>query len=200
VLDQLLLGPEERPGRVLTPSYLESTIAPYLRAIAGLQNLVDEAQGREHRRVLIVAVTESSPISVSLEGAAEAVELVRTAVIPWRRQHAEAMARLAELDKVAEIESRKAEILEKRARAHRDRAEAERLSAEATRQREEAEKLRLENAKRRLELRRENVQLALEILAQIAPSLPEVERADYLVRILPHIEVLTSSELEVLTD
>ena len=51
-----------------------------------------------------------------------------------------------------------------------------------------------------LELYRDKVQLALDILEQIAPDLTEVDRITYLVKLLPPVEVLTSSELEMFTD
>lgn len=107
------------------------------------------------------------------------------------------MARLSEQDKQADIETKKAEVLEKRANAVKGRAEAEKLEAEAIKQREEAEKMKLENEKLRLELHRAKIQLALDILNQLAPSLPETERIAYLVRLLPPLDTVISSNLQI---
>ena len=153
---------------------------------------------------ITIALQESNLPRVSRftlhSSASEAVREIKESIVPWRKQHAEELARLAETEKAARIESIKAEILERRARAQKDRAEAERLSAEAAKQREEVRRLRLENERTCLELHREKVQLALDILDRIAPNLAEVDRAAYLVKLLPPVEILTSSELEVLTD
>jgi hypothetical protein len=49
--------------------------------------------------------------------------VIKETVVPWRRQHSEAMALLAEMEKTAQVEAIKAEVLEKRARAQKDRAD-----------------------------------------------------------------------------
>jgi hypothetical protein len=180
-------------GQQLTPQYLTVTVLPYLNAIAEIQNAVDEIAGRETREIKIHSLTQNSPISVSLDGAAETVQLIKDTVVPWRRKHAETMALLMEQERQAEIESKKAEILERR-------AHAEKARVEAARQREEAEKLKLENEKTRLDLYRAKVLLALEILTQVAPNLSETERIAYVVKLLPPLEVLTSSRVEIVSD
>jgi len=185
--------------RKSTPGYLTDTLGPYLAAIAEIQNIINEIQGKEHREVVIESIVQQSPISVSLDGASQAVQVVTDTVVPWRRKHAQEMARLATLEKQAEIESKKAEVLEKRARAAKDRAEAGRLVAEAAKQREEAERMKLENEKLRVELHRATIQLALDILAQVAPNLPETEKIAYTVRLLAPLDTIVSSELEIST-
>jgi hypothetical protein len=185
--------------RKSTPSYLIDTLGPYLAAIGEIQNIINEIQGKEHQEVVIESIVQQSPISVSLDGASQAVQVVTDTVVPWRRKHAQEMARLATLEKQAEIESKKAEILEKRARAAKDRAEAGRLAAEAAKQREEAERMKLENEKLRVELHRAKIQLALDILAQVAPDLPETEKIAYTVRLLAPLDTIVSSELEIST-
>jgi GAF domain-containing protein len=191
---------QEVPLGQLTPDYLETTIIPYLKAICDIQKVLDELQRREHREVHIKAITYKSPISVSLDGAADAVQLARDEIVPWRRRHAESMACLLEQDKQLDIESKKAEILEKRVRAAKERVEKENLILEADKQREEVERMRLENEKLRLELQRAKIQLALDILVQVAPSLSEQEKIAYVVRLLPPLGILVSSELEISND
>jgi len=100
------------------------------------------------------------------------------------------MARLLEQEKQAEIEIKKAEILEKRAHAEKERVEA-------TKQREEAQKLRLENEKLKLVLQRDKVQLAINILNLIRPTLSEADKISYIVRMLPPLDVVILSELEI---
>lgn len=183
--------------RYLTPSYLSREVIPYLDSIANIQRIIDEISGRPISEVRVKMISQTSPISVSMEGASQAIELVRDTVTPWRRRHTQEMARLSEAEKQAEIESKKAEILEKRARAQKDRAKAERIAAEVAQQHEMAEKARLENEKLRLDLQREKIQLAMDILAQVAPNLSEKEKIAYIIRLLPPVERLALSELSV---
>src|SRR5690242_16648530 len=114
-----------------------------------------------------------------------------------RRQHAETMARLQEQEKQEEIARKQAEIAEAYARARKDRQEAERLGAEAALKRAEAEKLSLENEKLRLELHKAKIELALQVLGMVAPTMPEAERIVYVVKLLPPLDVLTGSPLQI---
>ncbi len=181
----------------LTPVYLGREVIPYLDSIAEIQRIIDDIFRRPPREVKVKIISQNSPISVSMEGASQAIELVRDTITPWRRKHAQEMARLSEAEKQAEIESKKAEILEKRARAQKERAEVEKIAAEVVQQREMAEKARLENEKLRVELQREKIQLAIDIVAKVAPNLSEKEKIAYIVRLLPPVEVLALSELSV---
>lgn len=184
----------------LTPRYLANSIAPYLIAIDDFQRIIDEILGEKHLEVKIKRIGQYSPISMSLEGASTAIPLVKDTIVPWRRKHAENMARLLEADKEAEIKSKRAEILEKRARAQKDREEAARLSAETQKLLAEAEGMRLENEKSRLELHRAKIQLALDLLNKIAPNLSETERIAYLIRLLPPLDTLLFNDLDIEND
>jgi len=182
---------------MLTPSFLLATLGPFLQAIADIQYSIDEIQRNKRSKVLIKSITQQSPISITLEGAAKAVEIVGNLVIPFRRKHQQQLALLQEQEKKVEIGNRKAEILEKRAKAAKDRAEATKVAAEAAKQHAETERALLENEKVRIELHRAKIQLALEILSQVAPSLTETEKIAYVIKLLPPLEVLVSSELEL---
>jgi hypothetical protein len=188
----VFIGPAE-----LTPRYLETHINPYLNAINDLQHIIDEIKGRRPTTIRIKSVSQASPISVNLNGAQEAIQLIKDTIVPWRRKHVEKMARLLEKEKQAEIGNIKADILEKRARAARDDAESEKITAEAAKQREETERMKLENEKLRLELHRAKLQLTLDILAQISSNLSETEKIDFVVKLLPSLDVLAFSELEM---
>ncbi len=71
------------------------------------------------------------------------------------------------------------------------------LNQYTAKQWEEARKLQLENERLRLELRRATIELALDISTKINPDLSKVERADFLVKLLPLVNTLTTSELEI---
>jgi hypothetical protein len=167
----------------LTPRILSLEISPYLIAMEDIQHIIDEVEGRQYQEVSIKSITRNSPISISLDGVSQAASLIRDSIIPWRRAHDETMARLLEQEKLAEIESKKAEILEKRA-----------LSAK---EREEARKLQLENERLRLQLQKEKIELAINLLQQLAPNLSEVEKTAYLVRLISPLETIIVNQSEV---
>jgi uncharacterized protein with HEPN domain len=183
--------------RLLTPKYLEKAVSPFATALAELQELIDSAKGREGHRIVVRSITNYSPISVSLEGAAEAATVVRDTVVGWRREHDKKLAGLVEREKETEIERQKAELLKIRAEAAKNRADAERIRAEAAKQIEESERQRLENERLRFELQRDKVNFALELLQKIAPTLSEPERITYVMRLLPTLETISSSPLQV---
>jgi transcriptional regulator with GAF, ATPase, and Fis domain len=98
-------------SEILTPNFLATKLSPYLNALSEIQNIISDVLKQKHHEIRIRMIAQNSPISVSLDGAAEAVQAVRDTVIPWRRKHAETMAHLLEQEKIAEIELKKAEVL-----------------------------------------------------------------------------------------
>jgi hypothetical protein len=188
---------EEFPHN-LSVEYLENKIIPYIKAISIIQSILDTIENRDRRKkVLIKAIFQFSPISVSLEGAAEAVDVVKDMIIPWRRKHKEILAKLFEQEKLAEIEIKKAEVFEKRARALKEREETKNLIMEAKIQEQKAKKLMLENEKLRLEVEKNRVQLILDILAQFGKNLTEQERLSFAVKLIKPVAILTNSDIEL---
>jgi hypothetical protein len=184
----------------LTPFYLEQQVLPVLKAIANIQQVSDDIRGKKDRAsIRIGRISQHSPINIGMEGVSNTVEILRETLTPWRRKHAESMAKLAEQEKLAEIEFKKAEILESRVRASQGREEAKKLLAEVRRQEEETKRLALENEKLKLDLERARVQLVLDILAELGQNLSEQERITYVVRLIQPIMVLTDSNLEILS-
>lgn len=181
----------------LTPYYLANNVSEYLMAIENIQLVIDRILGRTTKGITIKAISYHSPLSVSLAGAAEAVQTLEETIVPWKRKHAETMSRLIEQYKQIEIESKKAEVLDKRASAAKNRAEAEKLKAEAAQQRELLKKMELENERTRLDLNRARIQLVLDVINQIAPNLTEADRISYLLKLLPPLDITILSNLEL---
>ncbi|MBI5032072.1 MAG: hypothetical protein HZB51_16190 [Chloroflexi bacterium] len=181
----------------LMPSTLRVKVEPLLEAIKEIQYTIDKVMGHSSHEFRIKSITQESPISVSLEGAAEAVQVMKDTIVPSCRKHAETMALLQEKEKQADIETKNAEILEKRASAAKGRAEADKLAAEADKQRVETERIKLENEKLRLELQQAKIQMALNILNQYAPNLSETERINHVIQLLRSIDLVISSKLEL---
>ena len=178
----------------LTPDYLQTKVYPYVNAIADVQHLIDEIQGRQYHDVIIRKIVQRSPISVSLDGASEAIQVIKESVVPWRRKHAETMARLVEQEKKLEIEIKKAEYYSKRVLSEKERQEAQLLMAKSN---EEITRMKLENEKLKLEIQRERVQLALDLLVKISPNLSEAEKIAFIAKLLSPLDVLIFNEVGI---
>ncbi len=171
----------------LTSNYLSKVIAPYIESIIGFQHLIDEIKGSTLSQVKIRSIAQNSPVSISLDGASEAIQLIKETIVPWRRKHAETMAHLLEQERLIEIESIKADVLEKRARAARERGEVGRLKLEK-------EQLRLE-----IELNQAKTQLTLEILDRLTiRDITSEEREIYVKKLLPIMDILALGRLEIM--
>lgn len=181
----------------LTMHNLETDLMPYLLSISQLQEIIDQLQQKPSHEIAVKLIKQNSPVSVNLDGASDAIALLRETITPWRKKHAESMARLAEQEKQVAIENGKAEVLAKRASAEKERTEVKRLQIEISKGQEEANRLKLENEKLRLEIQREKIQLALELLAQVTSNLSEVDKINFLLKLLQPLEALTESELEI---
>lgn len=167
----------------ITPEFLLLTITPYLTALANIQRVINQTQKKTDQGIYISLIKQSSPISVSLDGASEAVQVVREMAIPWRRKHAETMARLAEQEKQIEIEKGRAAVLV----SHMDAAKV----------REEIKRIELENEKLQLELEHARIQHAQDVLDTFAPHLSEFERISLLIKLVPSLGEVISSKLEM---
>jgi hypothetical protein len=180
------------PGmpRDLTPEYLASAISPYLVAIANLQLVIDEILKRTPSRVRILSISQNSPITISLDGASDAINLIAERIVPWRQKHAESMAQFKEQSATAEIEDKKAELLEKRARAEQDRQEA-------GQQRAEAERLKLEVEKLLAGLSQDNIQLVLDILNNNYSDIQREVRIGFITKFVPPIEAISMNDLDI---
>lgn len=183
----------------LSPHRLRNVITPYLSAIAQTQYIIDEIRSRKFNEIDIKAITHSSPININLDGAPETVRLITDVVVPWRRKHAKKIAQLLEQEKRAEIAVKKAEIAEQKVRVTKERAEAEKIDSETARLWAETERIKLENDKLRLELHKAKIDMALDFLSRVAPNLSETERLTYLVKLLPSLDIMIFSELEIAT-
>lgn len=189
--------PEPSPPQALTPEYLATVVTPYLSAIADIQQILDEIEGRPASGLNVVAITEGSPLPVGVEGAAEALRIMQEIVVPWKQDHAEVLAQLVEKEQEAAMEGAWAEVLRARARATLDEAEWKKLLTGIETQHAEAVQKGSEGRRLRLDFRRAQLYLALDIVVQIAPGLSEDQRLAYAVRLLPALEAIIASPLQL---
>lgn len=73
----------------LTPTTLAEQVAPYLQAIFDLEAILADLQGRTFGPPRIRSLTQYSPISVHMDGAADAIHIIKENVVPWRRANAQ---------------------------------------------------------------------------------------------------------------
>jgi regulator of protease activity HflC (stomatin/prohibitin superfamily) len=173
----------------LTPDRLVSVVGPYLQAITELQMVLGKVKGTPPTEVTIRSISQHSPISVEMTKVPDALAALRDMIVPARRKRAERLADFEQRQKAANIEKTRAETAEAEARANRELSEADKADAEAEKLREEATKTRLEN-----------IEMALRLLRQLAPNMPETEKIQYVVRLLGPIETLMNSPLTIVGD
>ncbi len=180
----------------LTPDFLINEVAPYLKAIEDLQHLIDEIQGRDRQAVEVTGIWKRS-IDISITGVSEALTLIMKTVIPWRREHAKTIAKMAETRQQAQIEAIKTDTLAKRLQLKRALdADSEQLEGELALQRKKAEQLRLENEAIRLEISSQKTKLALAVVEAVDPKLDEVKKFDYMIRLFGSLEILATTTFE----
>lgn len=181
----------------LTVQYLEKDIAPFLNAISEIQRLLDGLLGREAKEVTIKVISQNSPIGVSLEGVSDTFLVVTDLVIPWKRKHAEKMAEYARRVMQYEIEKKRIELQEANLQITKSQQDIAKSSIEISKMEAEAEKIRIENEKSKLELQRAKIQLVMDVLNKIAPDLQETDRLSALVKLLPMLDTVLASDVEI---
>ena len=181
----------------LTSKMLLEVLSPFLVAVNNLQKIISDLKGIPEREIVIKQITQFSPVSVSLEGASDAIEVIKNTIVPWRREHVQKMSWLSEQEKMVEIERTRAEVLEIRAKAQREKAEKEKLEAESKAQLVQVEKSLLEVKKEKLVIQQSKIQLALNVVQELAPNLSETEKIRYLAEFLQVLNNLTDSPVEL---
>lgn len=160
----------------LTSSVLALEITPFVDALTELQHIIDYVQNEPPSIVQIQYIGQNSPVGLALDGVAEAIRLFIDVVVPWRRLHAEEMAKLERQQKLTQIEVEKAEVLEKR--------------ANAVKQREEARKITMEIQEKRIDI-------TLKVLQALPHNFSESEKVALTNQLLQPIKVLTDSQVLV---
>ena len=181
----------------LTVQYLEKDIAPFLKAVSEIQKLLDELLGRDVKEVAVKVISQNSPIGVSLEGVSDTFLAATDLIIPWKRKHAEKMAEYARREKQYEIEKKRIELQEANLQITKSQQEIAKSSIEISKMEAEAEKIRIENEKSKLELQRAKIELAMDVLNKIAPSLQDTDRLSALVKLLPLLDTVIASDVEI---
>ena len=182
---------DERLGEhPMTPDYLYTIVIPFLASMAELQVALDRLADKEPSLVRVIAISQRSPVAVSLDGAADAVRTIEDIIRPSKRKHRQTMDYLDEQSAAADIRARQADIATRRAHTKKELAEADKVRAEAELLREQAESTRWNR-------RREMILLALEIIDRSKPNLPDADRMAHAIQLLGPLSDLVMSPLEL---
>lgn len=169
----------------LNDEYIKTIVRPLIEAIIQLQELINQILERPSFEISVLSITKNSPLSVSLDGASDAVQLLQETFVQWRSDHAKLKARLEE-------EEKKAEIILKRIQAQKDHVETSKAEEELTKLKLENEKLKFDL---QMEMQKEKFELAVTMLERIKAELSEEQKQIYVQRLLVIIEVLLTSNL-----
>lgn len=165
-----------------TSKFLHRYFSPYIEALSDLQRIIDEVSDNPISEIKINSIKKYNPFNVNIEGTVKAAEFIREIIVPWRRKHAKAMAKLEEQQKIIEIEASKSEIEKTRL----ENTEKHKL---------ELERIKLENEKLRLELQESKINLALGMIESLAPDMNQSEKIKYVIELLRPLGVIVNNPL-----
>jgi hypothetical protein len=161
----------------LTSKTLDTILFPYLKAIEGFQKVCDEVMVQPVSDIVIVSITKDADkpqIVVKVTGLYQAFRLLRINIVRWREMHIESITKLNEMPQVIyndwTIEPKPAD-------------------SNTTSQPDTDTKLR-ESA----------VELAHEILADLAPHRSKEDNKIYVPKLIPHLQRLVLSPLRLVQD
>ncbi len=78
----------------LTPHTLITDVSSFLKALEDIQVIVDDMTNQSHYEMginSIVAPKENRSISINLTNINKAIDIVREVIVPWKREHADAI-------------------------------------------------------------------------------------------------------------
>lgn len=169
----------------LNEEYIKTVIHPLINSIIQLQRIIDEILERPTFEINVLSITKNSPVSVSLDGAAEAVQLLQETFVQWRSTHARLKALLEE-------EEKKADIIQKRIQARKGYIEASIAEEELKRLKLENEKLQFDL---QIQMQKARFELAVVMLERIKPDLNDEQKEIYTQRLLILTETFLTSNL-----
>jgi hypothetical protein len=151
-------------------------------------------------------------INVNVDGVKDALDTVKEIVIPWQKEQAERKSKLENAMRHAEVQRLNAETLAERAKIEQgkstleiNKAQVELISAQAKKTEAEAklvlaqaEKAFAEAEKERENMKLERIKLAERIVEKYNPSATGAEKINFIIRLLPDIDRLLSSGVELI--
>jgi pSer/pThr/pTyr-binding forkhead associated (FHA) protein len=162
----------------LTTKTLETVLLPYLKAIEGFQKSCDEVMSQPPSEMHMVSIAkdpDKSDIIVKATGLYQAFRLLRINIVRWREMHLEIITKLNEKPPIT----------------YRD------WTIEPSVTTSETSDPQLEIDKK---LRESAVELAYEILTDLAPHRSKEDNKAYVPKLLPYLQQLALSPLRLVQD
>ncbi len=178
----------------MSADYLSSQIMPVLSALETIQVCVTEASVGLASNPRLHSVTQRSPIRVSFEGIENVLRAVLDLVVPWRRQHHQAILEYEIKRKDLELKEAKLKLKHEHMRHEHENS---RVLLDLEKEREALASLKIANEKQAIELHKEKLVLTTSVIENLVPELQHTARSDLAARLLPHMDTLATSVLEI---
>lgn len=176
----------------LSPQYLVTIVTPYLETIAGLQHIVDDVKGRDPSEVSIISLDMiASKIKVTMKGATEAIQILQRQVLPWKIKYVANLEKLAQQTEAEQVGMSDEALIETRTIGE--------AGPVASRKALRPAQTSVLSAERVQPLFPHDFpeKLAAVVLDEMAPGLSDDHRAEVVERLLPLLNHLLVSTLEV---
>jgi hypothetical protein len=128
---------------------------------------------------------------------ADATKIVARFIAPWRKQHTRAIAHLEKLDKQYQIAKTRVNSVNARGKASPTKAQKGKDLAEANKALAKIERQLVENEKLRKRIMESKARLIHKIISQISPLASPEDRATLYNQLLPTIDKLITSGIEL---
>jgi hypothetical protein len=177
--------------------HLLDVVNPYLSAVTDIQHCIDELADRPLSRLRVVALRHDSPVVATVEGIREAAAVIHQTISPQRHLFDEMACHVLIAEKELTAERARIEALEARSRLASSTNGDEWWTTDMASQVAHIQQLQHECERLGIELQRFKIGLACNLIAWIAPHLERAEMVHYVVRILPALDQVLSSPLDV---
>ncbi len=160
----------------LSPKTLETVLTPYLKAVEAFQKACDEVMSQPASDMIVVSILkdpEKPQVIVKATGLYQAFRLLRINIVRWREMHLETITKLNEKPPVT----------------YRD------WTVEPTASEVSDPQLEIDK-----KLRESAIELAYEVLTDLAPHRSKEDNKAYIPKILPHLQQLVLSPLRLIQD
>lgn len=86
---------KNKEGILLTPNTLIRSVGPYINALIAIQNVFNQLKGLPLRKIAILEIHSQPELRVRLDGASEAVMVVKGIINSWRNRYHNQLHRAA---------------------------------------------------------------------------------------------------------
>ena len=214
---------EKNQSEILTPTYLDKVILPYLKSIENIQKIMNELNGNmrvgtkfifirddlKYVKIKDSKLNDYNTVILDTNNTLNKNDFTRIISIS---QNSPITIELSGIDKVLNTlgdlilpsrkklyeQERKVKILEQKQKIKKDKEELLHLEQKRKYNEEiELEKKYLELEEKKLELNEKKMNLILNFIEKTAPNLTDTQKMMYVMKMLPEFNTIISSPLEL---